>query len=130
MRRRALACVLSCQSLHCSRTCKKWAFIWHIFSVNAQTRLSMRAVSPEPSMLSHMHKMGVHTAYYFNQCSDAPEYAHSLVRSFVARTLPKWMLKKNHQTKSKHVYRSNLYIYNEYQNCMRWLKYNTCLMVC
>ena len=43
------------QSLHCSRTCTKWAYIWHIPSVNAQTRLSRHAVSPEPSLLSNMH---------------------------------------------------------------------------
>ena len=28
--------------------------------------------------------------------------------------------------KSVHVYRSNLYIYDKYQNCMGWLKYTTC----
>ena len=51
----------------------------------------MRAVSSETSLLSHMHKMGVHTAYYFSQCSDAPEHVHSLVRAFLARTLTKGM---------------------------------------
>ena len=49
MLRRALACVQSCQNLYCSRTCTKWAYIWHIYSVNAQTRLSMHTVLPEPS---------------------------------------------------------------------------------
>ena len=70
MLRRDLACVKSCQNLYCSRTCTKWAYIWHIYSVNAQTRLSMHAVLPEPLLLSHMHKMGVHMAYLFSQCSD------------------------------------------------------------
>ena len=72
-----------------------WSFavasIRHILSVNTQTRLSMHAVLPEPSLLSHMHIMGVHTVYSFSQCSDAPDLAHSLVRAFVARTLAKWM---------------------------------------
>ena len=49
----------SCQSLHCTHTCTKWAYIRHIPSVNAHRRLSMRTVSQEPSLLSHMHKMGV-----------------------------------------------------------------------
>ena len=71
MLRRALACVQSCQNLNCSRTCTKWAYIWHIFSVNAQTRLIMHAVS-EPSLLSHMHKMGVFIASFISQCSNKP----------------------------------------------------------
>ena len=60
MLRRDLVCMKSCQSLHCSRTYTKWVSLWHLLSVNAQTSLSMRAVSPDPSLLSHMHKMGVH----------------------------------------------------------------------
>ena len=80
----ALACVQSRQSLQCSRTCTKWVFIWHILSVNAQTSISMRAVSPEPSLLSRMHKMGAHMAYSISECSDAPERTCSLTRSFTA----------------------------------------------
>ena len=72
------------QSLHCSRTCTKWVFISHILSVNAQTSISMRAVSPEPSLLSRMHKMGVHMAYSISECSYAPEHTCSLTRSFTA----------------------------------------------
>ena len=72
------------QSLHCSRTCTKWVFISHILSVNAQTSFSMRAVSPEPSLLSRMHKMGVHMAYSISECSYAPEHTCSLTRSFTA----------------------------------------------
>ena len=72
MLRRALACVQSCQSLHCSRTCTKWAYIWQFFSVSAQTRPSMHAVLPEPSLLSYIHKMGVFLAYFISQCSDKP----------------------------------------------------------
>ena len=87
MLRRDLVCMQSCQSIHCSRTCTKWVCSWHLLSVNAQTSLSMRAVSPEPSLLSHMHKMDVHLVYPSIQCSDAPEHAHSLVRAFAARTL-------------------------------------------
>ena len=60
----AWACVLS------RKTCTKWAFIWHILSVKAQTCLSNCVVSSEPLLLSHMHKMGVHMAYFFSQCSD------------------------------------------------------------
>ena len=67
---RELVCMQSCQSLHCSRTCTKLVCLWHLLSVNAQTSLSMRAVSPEPSLLSHIHKISVHTAYSFSQCSD------------------------------------------------------------
>ena len=70
--RRDLVCMQSCQSLHCSHTCIKRAYIWHIPSINAHTRLSMRAVSLEPSLLSHMHKMGVHMAYSFSQSSNVP----------------------------------------------------------
>ena len=60
MRRLEVTCMLSCQCLHCSHTCTKWAYIWHILSVNAQTRLLMCAVPPEPSLLSDMHKMDIH----------------------------------------------------------------------
>ena len=70
MLKQTLACVQSHQSLHCSNTFTKWAYIRHIQSVNAQTRLGMRAVSPEPSLLSHMRKSSVHTAYSFSQYSD------------------------------------------------------------
>ena len=63
MLRRDLVCMQSCQSIHCSLTYTKWVCLWHLLSVNAQTSLSMRAVSPEPSLLSHMHKMGVHLVY-------------------------------------------------------------------
>ena len=64
-----LLCVQSCQSLHCSRTCTKWAYI---NSVNAQTRLNMHTVLPEPSLLSHIHKMGVFMAYFISKCSNKP----------------------------------------------------------
>ena len=64
MFKQTLACVQSQQSLHCSNTCTKWAYIRHIPSVNVQKRLSMRAVSPELSLLSHLRKFGVHTAYF------------------------------------------------------------------
>ena len=84
MLRRALACVQSCQNLYCSRTCAKCAYIRHILSANTQTRLSIHAVLPEPSLLSHMHKMGVHTAYFISQCSDAPEHSYRLARAFTA----------------------------------------------
>ena len=57
MLKQTLACVQPRQSHHCSRTWTKWAYIWHFLSVNTQTRLSMRAVLPEPSLLSHMHNM-------------------------------------------------------------------------
>ena len=52
MLKQTLACVQSHQSLHSSHTCTKWAYIRQIPSVNAQTRLGMRTVSPEPSLLS------------------------------------------------------------------------------
>ena len=74
----------SCYSLHCSRTYTQWVYTWHVLSVHAQTSLSMRAVSPEPSHLLHMHNMGIHTAYSINQCSDSPEHACSLARAFTA----------------------------------------------
>ena len=64
MFKQALACVQSRQSLHCSRTCAKWAYIPHILSVNAQTSLIVCAVLLEPSLLSHVHKMDVHMTYF------------------------------------------------------------------
>ena len=88
MLRQTLACVQPRQSLHCSHTCTKWAYIQYIISVNAQTRLSLRTVSSEPLLLAHWQ----------NGC------------------------RQTIRLKSVHVYRSNLYIYNKYQNCMRWLK--------
>ena len=125
------------------------------FSVNAQTRLSMHAVLPEHSLLSHMHKMGVHLVYHSIQCSDAHEHVCSLARAFTALTqaCTKWAYighilsvnarqslcgshidtfecRQRIRSKSVHVYKSNFYIYNKYQNAVRWLKYNTCLMVC
>ena len=69
MLRWALLCVQSCQSLRCSRTCTKWAYT---YSVNAQTRLNMHAVLPEPSLLSHKQKMSVFMAYFISQCSNKP----------------------------------------------------------
>ena len=86
MLKQALACVQSHQSHHFSYTCTKWAYIRHIPSVNAQTRLSIRAVSPGPSLLSHMRKMGVHTAYSFSQYSDETRYSCSLAGAFTALT--------------------------------------------
>ena len=86
MLKQALACVQSRQSLHYSHTYTKWAYIRHIFSVNAQTRLSVCAVLPEPSLLSHMHKMGVHMAYFFSQCLNKPKHACSLARNFTTLT--------------------------------------------
>ena len=46
------------------------ASIRHIISVNTQTRLSMHAVLPEPSLLSHINKMGVYMASFISQCTD------------------------------------------------------------
>ena len=45
---------------------------YDIFSVNAQTRLSMHAVLPEHSLLSHINKMGVFVVYFISQCSNKP----------------------------------------------------------
>ena len=84
MLRRDLVCMQSYQSIHCSRTYTKWVCLWHILLVNVQTSLSMRAVPPEPSLHSHMRKMGLHTAYSFSQCSDEPYYVCSLARAFTA----------------------------------------------
>ena len=85
MLRRDLICMQSCQSPHCSRTYAKWVCLWHILSVKVQTSLSKRAVSPEqPSLLSHMRKMGLHTAYSFSQCSNEPYCVCSLARPFTA----------------------------------------------
>ena len=78
MLRRDLICMQSCQSLHCSHTYTQWVCLWHILSVSVQTSLSMRAASPEPSLLSHMRKVGLHTAYSFSQCSDEPYCVCSL----------------------------------------------------
>ena len=86
MLKQALACVQSCQSIHCARTYTKWVCLWHLLSVNGQTSLSMCAVSPEPSLLSHMHKIGVHLVYSSSYCSDADEHACSLARAFTALT--------------------------------------------
>ena len=88
--------------MHCSRTCTKWVHIWHILAFKAQTSLSMRAVSPELSLLSHMHNMGVHMAYFISECSDAP----GLTRAFTALAhAHKWayiwhILSANAQTRS------------------------------
>ena len=84
MLRRDLVCMQSYQSIHCSRTYTKWVCLWHILLVNVQTSLSMRAVPPEPSLQSHMRKMGLHAAYSFSQCSDEPYYVCSLARAFTA----------------------------------------------
>ena len=74
----------SCQSLHCSRTYTKWVCLWHLLSVNSQTNLSTRAASPEPSLLSHLHKTGVHAVYSISQCSDAHEHVYILARAVTA----------------------------------------------
>ena len=85
MLRLEVACMQTCHSLHCSRTCTKWVYIWHILSVNTQTRSSMRAILSEPSLLSQMHKMGIYMAYFISECSDALEHTCSLTRALTAR---------------------------------------------
>ena len=44
----------------------------------------MRAVSPEPTLLSRMRKMSVYTAYSFSKCSDEPKRVCSLSRASTA----------------------------------------------
>ena len=44
----------------------------------------MRTVSPEPSLLSQMRKLGVHMGYSFSQWSDETKRVCSLVRAFTA----------------------------------------------
>ena len=78
MLRRDLVCMQSYQSIHCSRTYTKWVCLWHILLVNVQTSLNMQEVPPEPSLHSHMRKMGLRTAYSFSQCSDEPYCVCSL----------------------------------------------------
>ena len=92
--RQALECVQSRQSVDYSRPCTKWAniwhfldkpyhacilvraftalthvqkwvCIWHILSVNAQTRLSMRSVSPEQSLLLALAQNGCTCGIFF-----------------------------------------------------------------
>ena len=92
--RQALECVQSRQSVDYSRPCTKWAniwhfldkpyhacilvraftalthvqkwvCIWHILSVNAQTRLSMRSVSPEQSLLLALAQNGCTYGIFF-----------------------------------------------------------------
>ena len=61
-----VTCMQSCHSLHCSRKCTNGCiYIWHILLVKAQTSLSMRSVSPEPSLLSHMHINGRTYSIFF-----------------------------------------------------------------
>ena len=91
MLKQALACVQPHQSLHCSHTCAKWAYIRHILSVNAQTSLSVCAVLPEPLLLSHMHKMGVNMEYFCQSmlrrdlvCMQSSQSVHC------SRTCAKW----------------------------------------
>ena len=49
-----------------------------------QSRQSSHCSSP-------LHKMGVHMAYSFSECSVASEHGRSLTRAFAARTLTKCM---------------------------------------
>ena len=44
----------------------------------------MHVVLPEPSLLSHVHKIGVHTTFSISQCLYAPEHAYCLARAFTA----------------------------------------------
>ena len=46
--------------------------------VYVQSRQSSHCSSP-------LHKMGVHMAYSFSECSYAPEHGRSLIRAFAAR---------------------------------------------
>ena len=48
--------------------------------VCVQSRQSSHCSSP-------LHKMGVHMAYSFSECSDASEHGRCLIRAFAARTL-------------------------------------------
>ena len=101
MIRLEVACMQSCQHALLSHM-HKMVYIWHILAFKAKTSLSMRAVSPELSLLSHMHNMGVHMAYFISKCSDAPE----LTRTFTALAHAlKWayiwhILSANAQTRS------------------------------
>ena len=106
---------------------QKWVCIWHVLSVMlrqdlvcVQSRQSSHCSSPSSHCSSPLHKMGVHMAYSFSECSAASEHGRSITKAFAARTL----------TKCMHVYRSNLNQRNMYQNVVRWLKYSTCLRVC
>ena len=72
MLRRTWAPVQFRQGLHFSRTCTKWAYIGHMLLVITQTRLSMHAVLLEPSLLSHIHTMGVYMACFISPCSNKP----------------------------------------------------------
>ena len=84
MLKQALACVQSHQSLQCSRTCAKWAYIWHILLANAQTSYSVCEVLPEPSLLSHIHRIGMFMASFISQCLNKPYHEYSLTRAFTA----------------------------------------------
>ena len=128
MFKQALASGQSHQSgLHCSRTCAKWAYIWYIPAVDSQTRMmSMCEVSLEPSLLSRMHKMGVHKRHILSVNAQT-RLSMRTVSSEPLR-LAHWQneCRQRIRSKSLHVYRSNLYMYNKYPNGVRWLKYNTC----
>ena len=56
--------------------------------VYVQFRQSSHCSSP-------LHKMGVHMAYSFSECSYAPEHGRSLIRAFAARKLTKCMQSNN-----------------------------------
>ena len=85
------ACMQACQSLQCSRTCTKWAYIWHIPSVNAQTRLSIHAVSPEPSLLSNMHINGrIYDIFFQPMCRQEVTCMLSCQCLHCSHTCTKW----------------------------------------
>ena len=121
-----VACMQSCHSLRCSRTCTKWVYIWHILSVNAQTSLSMRSVSPEPSLLSHMHINGRTYGIFFQPmlrlevaCMQSCQSLHC------SRTCTKWayiwdILSVNAQTRPVQSYKS----FHCSRICTKWASFD------
>ena len=62
--------------------------IWHILSGNAWTSLSMRSVSPEHSLLSHIHKTSV--IFYQSLLRQALECVQSRQSVDYSRPCTKW----------------------------------------
>ena len=94
MLRRDSVCLQSSQSVHCSRTCAKWAYIRHIPSVNAQTSLSVFAVFQAPLLLLHMYKMGIYGIFKVNARTRLSMLAVMPLSAFtaLAHTQNEWFM--------------------------------------
>ena len=80
----------SCQSLHCSHTCAKWAYIRHISSVNALTRLSTYRLARAFTALAHTLNGCSYGIFFQPMLRRALAFVKSCQNLYCSRTCANW----------------------------------------